>query len=138
MPGPKRLTEREFIDFYIESFKGYFLEEGQTFLPNDDELRWYYNVQAKLNQFKNAPATLDDLIEIANMVKKIRSGQFTGARNRADQVLNKSETYRGAVPYKKSRKRTKKKKKKGGEKRSKTKRLTTKRRRKSRRKSKRK
>ena len=52
MLGPKRLTERQFIDFYIESFKGYFLEEGQTFRPNSNEKVDFKNVKAKLNQFK--------------------------------------------------------------------------------------
>ena len=136
MPGPRGLTEREFIVFYIESLGGYFLEAGQTFIPNPNEVVAFENVKAKLKQVTPEKATLQDLFQIADLVNMTTSPQFLGARLRADQVFNESKTYRRGRLYKKSRKRTKKKKKVGGN-CSKTKRLTTKRRRKSRRKSKR-
>ena len=133
MPGPKPLTERDFITKYIVIFNAYFLE-GRTFNPNPDEIDAFTDVQRELNYVNTLEnPTLDNLIRIAELVNMTTSGQFSGARNRAEQVFNQSKTYRGGRPYKKSRKRTKKKKKKVGGKCSKTKRLTTKRRRKSRR-----
>ena len=136
MPGPKRLNKRDFITKYINLFRSYFLE-GRTFNPNPDEIGAFTAVQIELEKVAPNTATLEDLEKIAELVNMTTSAQFLGARNRAEQVFNQSETYRRGRIYKKSRKRTKKKKKKVGGKCSKTKRLTTKRRRKSKRKSKR-